>query len=213
MSQPANIIENLVEDLTPVQPLPKPWLRALSWSVVSVALVFGLLYFWQPFRSSFLQDLASSPLYAAENLLGMALVFVFAFTGFVLAVPGASELRFMKAVSILLFVGWALVFSFNMFDPALAPSMNGKREMCWLEVIVYGFLVLVSLLFLLRKSCFLDRRLVGLFAGVGAGFIPFVGMQLGCMYIPDHVLKFHLLPMIFVVAVSVLIARRILPRV
>jgi hypothetical protein len=72
--------------------------------------------------------------------------------------------------------------------------MAGKRPHCFLEVLIYGAPVLVVGLVLLRRLAPLDRRRTGVVLGAAAGAMPGLLMQLACMYVPEHILTYHIAP-------------------
>ncbi len=90
--------------------------------------------------------------------------------------------------------------------------MLGKRPHCFVETLFYALPPLVL-------GCYLTRRLfplrplrTAMAVGLAAGMLPALYMQLACMYIPDHILKFHIAPGLGVAAVAVPLAWWMLAR-
>jgi hypothetical protein len=95
---------------------------------------------------------------------------------------------------LLLLVAWIGMYVFGVFDPALEPSMAGKREHCWIEAFIYGAPGLALGCYALRRLWPLHGAWSGALLGLAAGAIPALIMQFACMYAPLHIIVFHLLP-------------------
>ena len=80
--------------------------------------------------------------------------------------------------------------------------MLGKRGHCYLETIVYATPPLVVAVWWQRKHFSLAPARSAALAGLVAGGIPALYMQIACMYQPVHGLVFHLGPALLVAAAA-----------
>jgi hypothetical protein len=76
------------------------------------------------------------------------------------------------------------------------PGRSQRRWIAFLEVLLYGLPSLAVGLLLLRRLAPLERWSAGLLMGAAAGAMPGLLMQLGCMYVPAHILSHHLGPVV-----------------
>jgi hypothetical protein len=93
----------------------------------------------------------------------------------------------------LLFV-WIGFYVYGIVDPALAESMAGKRDHCYLETMLFATLPLLVGLFWAKKLWPINKIQTGLLFGLASGAIAAMVMQFACMYEPMHALLFHILP-------------------
>jgi hypothetical protein len=188
-------LEHLSNDVHPVKPPPAPIRTGILWSGASLVLVCTVTYLIQPFRPGFLSQLLSSPRFLLEVLFGL-LVSVTAVTAVLASgIPGAREIRMLRFT----FIGTLLVFivliSASLLTPSLQPSMAGKRPYCVYETLIYGIPSLTILIYWFRfRLVSFERRWSGLIAGLAAAMLPAITMHFACMYVPSHVLRYHLLP-------------------
>jgi hypothetical protein len=91
--------------------------------------------------------------------------------------------------------------------------MLGKRPHCFVEVLIYGVPILVAGLLLLRRLAPLGRWSAGFVMGAAAGVIPALLMQLACIYIPSHILIYHIAPALAVAVLGALAGRLLLRRI
>jgi hypothetical protein len=80
-------------------------------------------------------------------------------------------------------------------------------------VLIYGAPILVVGLLLLRRLAPLGRWSTGVVAGAAAGSIPALLMQLACIYIPSHILFFHIAPAVVLTLLGSLLGRLLLRRI
>ena len=73
--------------------------------------------------------------------------------------------------------------------------------------------ILVVGLLLLRRLAPLGRWNTGVVAGAAAGSIPALLMQLACIYIPSHILFFHIAPAVVLTLLGSLLGRLLLRRI
>jgi hypothetical protein len=91
--------------------------------------------------------------------------------------------------------------------------MQGKREGCWMEVLLCGVPPLLLGLALLRRLAPLSRAWTGALLGAAAGALPGLLMQLACMYVPAHILSHHLAPIAVVAGTGALLGAVMLRRI
>ena len=205
MADREELIRRLASELQPANRLRAPSVLAALWLLGSWAFVVAATLVAAPMRPTFAQQLVSVPRFAGETLLGVGSGVLAIGVAFALGVPGPGSTR---ARVTLAFAGiglWAAAYGYGLIDPTLEPSMLGKRPYCSVEVFVYGLPVLVGGLLLLRRLAPLARATTGAVVGAAAGAIPALLMQLACMYIPAHILGFHIAPIAALVVVGALL--------
>jgi hypothetical protein len=201
MSDRQQLIAGLSRDLTPVKPLASVAGPALAWALLSALYVVGITHLFGPLRPTAFEQLATQPRFLAETALGVVALVVAALIGFRAAVPGALTRR--TALAGLLLVGaWVACYVFGLVSPALEPSMLGKRPHCVVETFLFALPPLLVGLLLARRWYPLEPVRAGLWIGLTAGLLPALYMQLACMYIPRHILAFHIAPGLAVAALA-----------
>ena len=121
------------------------------------------------------------------------------------AVPGALTRRF-AALGIGLLMVWIGCYLVGLVSPALEPSMLGKRHYCVYETFVYAVPPVILAYMLTRRLYPLQPVGTALALSLAAGMMPALYMQIACMYAPDHILKFHILPGLVIAALGAAIA-------
>ncbi|UCE87378.1 MAG: DUF1109 family protein [Deltaproteobacteria bacterium] len=213
MRNRSELIRELSAGLGPAPRLRRPHQLALLWWIgTSVFVVIAMLAV-QPMRPGFAGQLLASPRFAAETLLGI-LAGAFAIgVAFAVGIPGWGSPRRRIALSLGLLAVWASAYLYGLVDPALEPSMLGKRALCFGEVWIYGLPSLLAGLLLLRRLAPLERWGAGLVTGAAAGAIPGLLMQLACLYIPAHILTHHLAPALALALLGALLGPVLLRRI
>ena len=89
---------------------------------------------------------------------------------------------------------WLALLLYGFRDPALAPSMSGKREHCAVETLIVGVPALLAGIWALRRWWPLRGAISGALVGLAAGVLPAISMQIACMYEPMHGITHHVLP-------------------
>jgi len=186
---------------------------ALLWWVGAWIVVVAATLAVQPMRPGFTDQLLASPRFAIESLLGLVAGGVAIQTAFALGVPGWGSPRRRIAVALALLAFWTSAYLYGLFSPALEPSMLGKRPHCFVEGLIYGILIMIASLLLLRRLAPLNRWGAGFVAGAAAGAIPGLLMQVACIYIPSHILGYHLAPALMVALLGGLTGRLLLRRI
>lgn len=200
-------IQSLSSALTPSgRRWPASWLLPL-WLATSWLVVTGITLATGEMRPGAGEQLLRSPRFLLECVLGFAAGGIGMYTALALAVPGRARWRRLVPLSLSLVAVWAGAYVYGMYDPALEPSMLGKREHCYWETLLYSSVPFALGFFLVRRRMPLDRTWVGLLVGVAAAAVPALMMQWACMYDPAHILGHHLLPIALVGAIGALAGR------
>jgi hypothetical protein len=207
------LIRQLSEELAPAPRLRGPLqLAALWWFGAWIFVVLATLAV-QHMRPGFTDQLLASPRFAGETLFGIAAGAFAIGAAFAVGIPGWGSPRRRIALALGLLALWAGTYFYGLVDPALEPSMLGKRALCFAEVLIYGLPILVAGLLLLRRLAPLERWGAGLVTGAAAGAIPGLLMQLACIYIPSHILTYHVAPVLALALVGSLAGRVLLRRI
>ena len=98
----------------------------------------------------------------------------------------------------LLAVLWLLNFLVGIEFPALEPSMLGKRLHCHWESFLYSAPPALFAIALQQRRYPMQPVAAGFHAGIAAGLLPAVAMQITCMYDPWHILAHHAAPIVAV---------------
>lgn len=188
------VINDLVAELTPVKHAGRPLRYAFAWLVIATSLIGALMLVRAPFRSGFVEQLLTHPQFALETALGAAAIVSLAVAAFHRVLP-ASPAPLRRLWLPLVFTGgWLALSVYGLLEPALAPSMAGKRAHCHLEVMVLGLPALALGIAWLRSYSPLQGIRCGGLIGFAAGASGALLMQFACMYVVPHGLQFHILP-------------------
>jgi hypothetical protein len=208
----ADLIRQLADELRPAPRLRAPRHLALLWGAGAWLFVVAATIAVQPLRPGFLDQLLASPRFAGETLFGLLAGALAIWIACAVGTPGRSQRRW-----IVLALGglalWASAYVYGLVSPALEPSMLGKRQICFLEVFLYGVPTLAVGLLLLRRLAPLERWSAGLLTGAAAGAMPGLLMQLACMYVPSHILSHHLGPVLGLALLGALAGPLVLRRI
>jgi hypothetical protein len=177
------------------------WL-ATSWLVVAaITLLTGEM------RPGAGEQLLRSPRFLLECVLGLAAGGIGMYSALALAIPGRARWRRLVPFSLALVAVWVGAYVYGLYDPALEPSMLGKREHCHYETLVFSSVPFALGFLIVRRRAPLERAWVGLLVGVAAAAVPALMMQWACMYDPAHILRHHLLPIAFIAAAGAFAGR------
>ena len=150
MTDHRQLIDALAADLQPRRPLQRPWLIALAWLLPAVAWVVAVTGLLGPLRPGAFGQLATEPRFLLETLLGVLAIGATAVVVFYSAVPGAiSRAWYTSALWVMAL--WLANYVLGLANPALEPSMLGKRDHCFLETFLYALPPLGVALVLLRR--------------------------------------------------------------
>ena len=189
------LLDRLAADLTPTRRF-SPATLVVIWLTVSWAFVVAVTFATGDLRPSALAQLLSSPRFLLECLLGL-IVGVLAFrAGVLLALPGRARWRRVVPETVVLIAVWFGAYVYGLIDPALEPSMVGKRPHCLAETFLFSSLPIALGLWLVARRTPIQRGWTGAMVGASAASLPALMMQIACMYDPKHILAFHLLPVL-----------------
>ncbi len=202
-----DFIKGLASELTPYKPQQKPLVRFMYWFVFSMIAILAVMLFIQNFRAQFFSELASDSFYFLETLFAFLVVPSSGVLLFKLSVPG-TELKkshyFLALAPFILFVTFVALSAFGLVDQP--SSMDGKRSTCMNEILILSWLPILLMTFHFSKNqMHFSAQRLGLI-GVAGASIPAAFMQLACMRSAEHVLKFHIGPVFFVVVVFLVLA-------
>lgn len=200
------LLDSLASGLAPVSPAPDLRVLAFFWLVVSATYVVLVTHLLGPIRPNAMAQLQSEPRFMVEMLVGTCAAIGLAVIAFHSALPAALSRTLVVLVS-LLGALWLGDFVFGLMSPALEPSMLGKRDQCFIETFVYALPALLALLYWQRRLYTLQPGKAAVMAGLSAGILPALYMQIACMYQPAHILAFHVGPALAVAAVAPLLLR------
>ncbi len=193
MSGHRDLIASLSKDLESVKPPAGSDRVALTWLVVSGLYVVAVTSVLGPIRPNALTQLLTEPRFLLETLVGVAAIVSLTLIAFRAAVPGALSKKFaLMGFGLLVF--WLGSYVVGLASPALEPSMLGKRHYCVFETFIYALPPILAAFILTRRLYPLRPVQTALWYSLAAGMIPALYMQLACMYIPAHILQFHIMP-------------------
>ena len=190
----AQLIAELAADAQPVSRPGRVGRETAAWLVLSAAGTALALAWAGPWRPQAAVQLLHSAQFFTESMLGVAAIIALGVTAFQSGIPSPTPMRRRAAVALLLLAAWLVVQCYGLIDPALAPSMAGKRGACWLEALLYGVPGLALGCWWLRRGWPLHGAWSGALIGLAAGAMPALMMQFACMYAPLHIIAFHLAP-------------------
>jgi hypothetical protein len=194
MREREQLINSLVDELRAKPKQLSVFKIALVWWFASWVYVVIATLLLAPLRDSALHDISHSHQFQLESIAGLVASFLIALVAWYGSVPGALNKKLLVAGGAL-FVCWVSFYIVGyFFEPALEPSMHGKREFCYWETYVYSIPPTLMACYLICKRFPLKLKQTGLLIGLAAGMIPALFMQFACMYEPIHILTHHILP-------------------
>jgi hypothetical protein len=199
--QHRSLISGLSRDLAPVKPPANLNTLSLAWLVLSAIYVIAITHMFGPIRPDALTQLVSVPRFLLETMLGAAAILWISLLAFRSSVPAALSKQF-AVTGIVLLALWLAQYVIGLFSPALKPSTLGARSHCWLETMAYALPVILAGFYFVRRLYPLRPVLTAMSIGLAAGMLPALYMQIACMYIPEHILVFHIFPGLLMVAVG-----------
>jgi hypothetical protein len=207
------LIRELAGDLSPPPRLATARTAALAWLAAAVLFVAAVTLATGPLRPGALRQLVSEAGFGVDVLLGLV-AGAAAILGLMrLRIPGlASGLRGAAPALALLLAWFALQGFAYLVQPALASTL-GARPGCSFQVVLFALPPLAAALVVARRAAPLERGWTGLLAGVAAGALGALAMELACMRDPLHALTAHLAPVLLVAAAGAGLGRLALRRV
>lgn len=191
-----SLAATLSHQLEPVSFWQRPRTLLLSWLLLTVLVVSGMSLAYAPWRPGALDQLTSVPRFTLEIVFALGGACTLAWVAVQSAVPGALRPGRVLLLFIAAWVPWLALLLLGLADPALTPSMAGKREDCYLEVMVESLPPLTLGLLMLRRLYVLRGVRTGILLGAASGMVPALLMQLSCMYLVDHAWTHHLAPVL-----------------
>jgi hypothetical protein len=193
MSNHEELIASLSGDLQSVSPVVSVDRVAAAWLLVCAAYVVGVTHLLGPVRPNALSQLLTEPRFFIETLMGVLAISVGAVVAFRSSIPGALRPGQALAAAALM-AAWLSFYVVGLASPALEPSMLGKRDYCVWETLVYALPPMLLGFYLTRRLYPLQPVWTAMTLSLMAGMLPALYMQVACMYVPSHILKFHIMP-------------------
>lgn len=187
------LIASLSTGLKPVKSQLPVNLIALLWLASSAAFVMTITHLFGPIRPNALTQLSTEPRFLLETLLGVVAISYTAVVAFRSAVPGAASKRSI-VFAVGLMVLWLANYGVGLVDPALQPSMLGKRDHCVFETLLFAIPPACLAFLLTRRLYPLKPVSSALLFSLVAGMLPALYMQVACMYAPLHIIQMHIIP-------------------
>lgn len=207
MKNKHDFINSLANDLKPVHRLTPASLRLLVWAFLIGISVVGIMLFIQPFRSDFLSQLGANR-FTLESLSLFVSAFLCAYLALHASEPGRKKPTTLAWLMIAGLVTYALSLAYGYLGhPSLAPSMAGKRPSCFYEVLALSWPGIVLLTYLMRQGLFMTNSRLLSYVALAGAIIPAALMQVACMYIPEHILLSHILPVALIYGIILSIGR------
>jgi hypothetical protein len=203
-------IRELAGDLAPPPRLAPARRVAFAWLGAGAAFVAAATLAAGPLRPGALRQIVSEPGFGLALLLGAG-ASAAAIRGLLrLRIPGlATGGRGAAPALALLFTWLGLNLLAWLAGPPPASTL-GARPACWLQVVLFALPPLAGALFVARRAAPLERAWTGLLAGLAAGALSALAMELACMRDPLHALAAHLSPSLFVALAGALLGRLVL---
>ena len=193
MSAHNALIQSLSDELKPIKPIKSVDGLALLWLFSSALYVVLVTHYFGPIRHNAFDQLLSTPRFLFETANALLAITLVAICGFRAAVPGRLTRRFATASFVVMGL-WLLQYIIGLSHPTLAPSMEGKRDDCWLQTIYYSAPPIIAAFVITRRLFPLQAFHTTFSFCLAAGMLPALYMQIACMYLVPHILKFHILP-------------------
>jgi len=207
----SDFLDALVDDLQPVRPAI-PWVSAIGiWTLASSLFAGFAILTGGPLRLGVESDLASLRVVLELSLVAASIIAAIA-AGLEIGVPGAPPARRLLAPAILGGASWLALMLFGDALPGPAHSMLGKREHCFVAALMISLPPMGLALVLLRRRLMWVHWAAGALVGAAASALPAIGMQLACMYEPEHALRFHYSPVLLIAVLGGLACHLLLPR-
>ncbi len=188
------LVRELVEELRPVRRAPSATSITIIWLAGAWIFVSALTLATGGMRPGAFTQLSASPRFLGEMLLGLLTGVVAMRTAADLGVPRPPTAWRRSVPALLMMAGWVGAYLYGLRDPALEPSMLGKRAVCYLEVLAFAAPPMAAAIWLIRQAFPLARVWTGAMVAAAAGAVPGLLMQLSCMYDAAHILSHHLAP-------------------
>lgn len=206
------LIADLAGDLKPVSRAGKTGRWLVGWLTVAFVYTAAVTLATGPMREGGFAALVTEPAYGLEIAVALTAVILLGWAALRTAIP-AEPSRSSLLLPLVALSSWVLllVVGFST-EPALATSMLGKREHCFMQSILFSVPSYVLLLLAARRLLPLQPRVTGALAGAAAAALPAAMMQLACMYEPEHALVYHVSAIPVLASVGALVGPMLLAR-
>lgn len=199
----AELIETLAADLRPVESPGSVAVGVAAWLGLAVVYSVAIILAAGPLRPGALGNLVEYPAFAGETLLAAAAIVALGYAAARSAVPGEPRGRLRLALAPL--IAWIAVYLVGLWYPAHPVSTLGARPHCIWQTVAFSLPTLGVMLWLARRQYPLWPRMTGVLAGAAAAAIPAAIMQFACMYVPAHILAYHIFPILVTAAIGAVI--------
>lgn len=189
------LINGLTEDM---EKKPQNYLSLtsfmLAWFICCLGLSATLMYLFQPFREDFISQIFQYSLFTLETLSGFIAIMLLATSVYFSSIPGVKN--YFRWFAFVLTIAWIGIIFSGLFEPVLPASMVGKRELCFIEVVLYGLPITAFMTFLVYRRYSLTPLTSAILISFSSMLVPAYLMQYACMYEAQHNLLLHILPAI-----------------
>lgn len=208
----ADLIAGLAADAQAIPRAGRTGHLTLAWLVIVAVVALTALLLHAPatvFRGPLLWQ---SGQFLLESVLGVAAIVTLGAAAFRAGIPGTTSRRALL-LPLLPLLAWIGLHVVGLWHPTFEASMAGKRLHCWLEVLACGLPGLVLGCLAIRRWLWPLRGVrTGAWLGFASGAIPALAMQFICIHEPQHILAFHLGPMLVLGLVGAVLGARVLRR-
>ena len=199
------LIDDLVGDLKPVKRPGRVGAGAAVWLAIASVYSIVIVIATGPLRPGAVANLIAIPTFGIETAVAVLAICATAFAALRSAVPGAHGPVHALSGALVPLVVWAAIYVVGLWYPAHPVSTLGARSHCIWQVVLYSLPTLGLMLYMARRQFPLWPRTTAALAGAAAAAIPGALMQIGCMYVPSHILSHHLTPILITAAIGALV--------
>ncbi|MFT6388728.1 MAG: hypothetical protein ACJAUP_002111 [Cellvibrionaceae bacterium] len=205
MNSRDQLISSLVGDLTiKKHSFPVIWV-AILWWLLSWVYVVTATFLMGPIRLLHqYEGVLHAHQFQIESLIGLVASLFISIIAWYGSTPGALSRRYVYLAFTFVAV-WLAFYVVGFFEPALEPSMVGKRDHCYLEAFIYSLPPTVVACFYIVRRYPINKIQTGFLVGLAGGIIPALFMQFSCMYESEHIFTYHIVPAIFAGVIGVVV--------
>ncbi len=192
--QHEHLIKELSKDLkqSNSRRLFSPITISFIWVSAALLLTGAWIYWVQPFRYEFLEQVLSTPLFFTELVFGFFAISLICIGAFKSAVPGESQT--LLKVGVVCYLLWLAIILSGYLSPILPPTMSGARDECSLETVYYGLALVGVTALLMRRRYTFQPLITAPFVAFLVVTVPAYLMQMACIYEVHHAFSHHLVP-------------------
>lgn len=207
------LIDYLSQDAEPVGVISHPLLRLLLWGVACAAYLgtFVLVIGLREDLNIKLNEL----LFQIELVLAAITCISAAIAALLLSVPDGYQFKKMRWIPVIGFSILSSLLYLQWQHPLLLRGVHVAHSdntyQCMLDISAFALMPVLLLFFMLITGAPTERRWAGAMAGLAAASLSHITLRL---LEPNddiaHILVWHYLPVVFIVLLTILIARRYL---